>query len=122
MKCQFCKQNNADRVFYVNWMGALYQIAVCNSCLERMWHQAAASGQEEAFKTYSGWWPGKPDPRRPGERPFPEEAAADLKQKRRLAVLRLELAAAANSENYEEAAKLRDDIAAIEREVCPHEH
>lgn len=121
MKCQFCKQNDADRVFYVNWMGVQYQISVCDSCLTKMWQEANASGHGEAFQTYSGWWPGKPEPRRLGERAFPEQAAEDLRQKRRLAVLRLKLQEAAQKEDYEEAAKLRDDIAVIEREVCANE-
>lgn len=76
MKCQFCNTNESDRIFYTNYMGALYQIPVCEGCLHRMWQQA---------------------------------------------VLKIRLQEAANQENYEEAARLRDDIASMEREVCSHE-
>lgn len=49
MKCQFCNKNEADKVFYLNYMGGLYQISVCDDCLQRMWQQAVASGQAETF-------------------------------------------------------------------------
>lgn len=41
-------------------------------------------------------------------------------KRRKLAALRVRLAEAAERENYEEAAKIRDDIATIEKEVCTH--
>ena len=86
-----------------------------------MWQQAVAAGQAEAFRTYAGWWPGRPEPRRLGERAFPDQAEEDLKRKRQLAVLKVRLQEAAKKENYEEAARLRDDIATMEKEVCSHE-
>ena len=86
MKCQFCNKNEADKVFYLNYMGGLYQISVCDDCLQRMWQQAVASGQAETFRNYSGWWPGRPEPRRYGERAFPDDAAEDLKKRRRLSL------------------------------------
>lgn len=121
MKCQFCNKNEADKVFYLNYMGGLYQISVCDDCLQRMWQQAVASGQAETFRNYSGWWPGRPEPRRYGERAFPDDAAEDLKKRRRLSFLRARLSEAAGREDYEEAAKLRDDIDVMEKEVCSHE-
>ena len=121
MKCQFCNKNEADKVFYLNYMGGLYQISVCDDCLQRMWQQAVASGQAETFRNYSGWWPGRPEPRRYGERAFPDDAAEDLKKRRRRSLLRARLSEAAGREDYEEAAKLRDDIAVMEKEVCSHE-
>ena len=59
MKCQYCKKNEADKVFYVNWMGGIYQIAMCEECMKKMWQKAGAAGQEDTFKKYTGWWPGK---------------------------------------------------------------
>ena len=56
-----------------------------------------------------------------GERAFPDDAAEDLKKRRRLSLLRARLSEAAGREDYEEAAKLRDDIAVMEKEVCSHE-
>ncbi len=122
MRCQFCNKNEADKMFFVNWMGIQYQISVCSECLEKMWSQAEAAGKEEAFKSYSGWWPGKPEPRKMGECPFPKQAEESLCRRRELAVLQIRLQEAAEEENYEEAARLRDNIATIEREVCSHEN
>lgn len=121
MKCQFCNMNEADRIFYVDNMGSLYQIPVCEGCLHRMWQQSVAAGQAEAFRNYAGWWPGRPEPRKLGDRAFPDDGGTDLKRKRKLAVLRERLKEAARLERYEEAARLRDDIAEMEKEVCSHE-
>lgn len=120
MKCQFCNRERVDRVFYINWMGTVYQVPVCSDCLQKMWNQAAASGKTEEFKSYTGWWPGKQDPRYMGDRAFPETAVSGLIKRRRLAALKIRLEEAAETENYEEAAKLRDDIAVIEKEACTH--
>ena len=122
MKCQFCNQRDADKVFYVNYMGVQYQISICQDCLNKVWEQAKASGQEEAFKNYSGWWPGKPEPRKLGYRAFPESAQEELKKERKLKVLQFRLEQAAEQEDYEEAAKLRDDIAVMKKEVCSREN
>ena len=120
MKCQFCNRENVDRVCYVNWMGTVYQVPVCGGCLQKMWQQAVSSGQTEEFKKMTGWWPGKRDPRHLGDRAFPELAVEGLRRRRSLAALRNRLSEAAALEKYEEAAKLRDDIAMIEKEVCSH--
>lgn len=120
MKCQFCNKDRVDRVFYINWTGTVYQVPVCADCLQKMWNQAAATGKTEEFKNYTGWWPGKCDPRHLGDRAFPEKAVPGLIRRRRLAALRIRLTEAAETENYEEAAKLRDDIAVMEKEVCTH--
>ena len=74
MKCQFCNREKVDRIFYVDWMGTVYQVPVCDSCLNKMWKRASQSGQTEEFKKYTGWWPGKQEPRHLGDRAFPEEA------------------------------------------------
>lgn len=54
MTCQFCNKDKTDRVFYINWMGTVYQIPVCNECLQKMWQRAVSSGQAEAFKSIPG--------------------------------------------------------------------
>lgn len=120
MKCQFCNKEKVDRVFYINWMGTVYQVPVCRDCLQNMWNQAVSSGKAEEFKNYTGWWPGKQEPRHLGDRAFPETVVPGLIKRRKLAALRVRLNEAAAAENYEEAAKLRDDIAVMEKEVCAH--
>ncbi|MCD8154617.1 MAG: UvrB/UvrC motif-containing protein [Clostridiales bacterium] len=122
MKCQNCKKNEADQIFFVSWMGVQYQMALCTDCLEEMWNRANSAGQAEAFSQYTGWWPGKPEPRDYGELVFPEEADPKLRKEREIAALSLKLEEAAERENYEEAARLRDSIARIRREVCPSEN
>ena len=37
MKCQYCKKNEADKVFYVNWMGGIYQIAMHEEDVAEGW-------------------------------------------------------------------------------------
>lgn len=54
MKCQFCNREKVDRIFYVDWMGTVYQVPVCDSCLNKMWKRASQSGQTEEFKKYTG--------------------------------------------------------------------
>lgn len=120
MKCQFCNKEKVDRVFYINWMGTVYQVPVCESCLQNMWNQAVSAGKAEEYKSYTGWWPGKQEPKHLGDRAFPETAVPGLIKRRKLAALRVRLNEAAAAENYEEAAKLRDDIAVMEKEVCAH--
>ena len=120
MKCQFCNKENVNRVFYINCMGNIYQVPVCEECLRKMWSQAAAAGKTEEFKNYTGWWPGQPDPRHLGDKAFPDLAVEGLVRRRKLAALRVRLSEAAKLEHYEEAARLRDDIAKIEQEVCTH--
>ena len=120
MKCQFCNKEKVDRVFYINWMGTVYQVPVCADCLQKIWQQAAAAGKTEEFKKYTGWWPGKREPRRLGDRAFPETAVDGLVKRRKIAALRVCLDEAAAGEDYEEAARIRDDIASIEKEVCTH--
>ena len=122
MKCQFCNREKVDRVFYVNWMGTVYQIPVCSDCLNKMWRKASEAGQTDEFKKYTGWWPGKQEPRHLGDRAFPEEAVSGLKKRRKLAALRVRLSEAAALEDYEDAARIRDDIENMEKEVCGHEN
>ena len=45
MKCQFCNKERVDRIFYINWMGTVYQVPVCEDCLQKMWNQDVASGK-----------------------------------------------------------------------------
>ena len=121
MKCQFCNKDRVDRVFYINWTGTVYQVPVCADCLQKMWNQAAATGKTEEFKNYTGWVAGASAIRDIWETAhFLKRQYPGLIRRRRLAALRIRLTEAAETENYEEAAKLRDDIAVMEKEVCTH--
>lgn len=113
MLCQVCHKNDASKSFIINWMGGQHEVHVCQECLERMWKQAGAMGQREAFSALSGWWPGKAEPRALGDNPFPLDAGMTLKMKRRMTALQVQLEEAAQLEDYEAAARLRDNIAAM---------
>lgn len=119
MQCQFCKRKQADKIFYIYYENTFYQMPVCNECLQKRWQAAVSAGQTESFKKRMGWYPGQPDPRHLGDQPFPQLAVEGLRTRRRLNALRSRLAEAAKLENYEEAAKLRDDIA-MEEKRCNH--
>lgn len=121
MLCQNCKKNEADKTFVVHWMGMQHQMHLCSECLEQMWQYAGAVGKKEAFKAMAGWWPGKEEPRQLGDVVFTKETGAVMTQRRKLAALRVRLEEAAIQENFEEAARLRDRIAAMEKEAYSHE-
>lgn len=116
MLCQHCNHNEADKTFVINWMGTQYMTHICSDCLHQMWQQAGQMGQGEWFRQFAGWWPGKEDAHKSGEPPFPRDAGAEMKLRLRIAALRARLAEAAEQENYEEAARLRDSLAAMEKE------
>lgn len=121
MLCQNCNHNEVDKTFIVNWMGTQYQMSICNECLQQMWRHAESMGHTKMFESIAGWWPGKEKPRKLGESPFPEQADRAWKTRLYIAALRARLTEAAETENYEEAARLRDRIAAAEREEYFHE-
>ena len=120
MQCQVCKRKQADKIFYIYYENTFYQMPVCSDCLQKRWQAAVSSGQAESFKKRTGWRPGQPDPRHPGDQTFPELAVEGLRTRRKPTALRARLAEATKLENYEEAAKLRDDIALLEEKRCDH--
>lgn len=121
MLCQNCGKNEADKTFVANWMGTQYEIHICEECLGQMWQFAQMTGQKEAFKAYAGWWPGKEEPSEKDQGSFPRTMEETMKRRMRLASLRARMEDAAEQENYEEAARLRDRIAAMKREEMTHE-
>lgn len=114
MQCQFCRRETVDKIFYIKSRDAVYQIPVCNDCLQKRWKIAVSSGQAEEFKKRTGWRPGQPEPRHLGDQTFPELAAEGLRTRRRLLALHTLLDEATRQEHYEEAARLRDNIAVLE--------
>ena len=99
MRCQFCNKERVDRVFYINWMGTVYQVPICADCLQKMWDQAAASGKTEEFKNYTGWWPGQTGSEAYGRLRFSGgPAVPGLIKRRKLAALKIRLTEAAETE------------------------
>lgn len=121
MLCQNCGKNEADKTFVANWMGTQYEIHICEECLGQMWQFARMTGQMEAFKSFTGWWPGKEVPREPEHSAFPQTIEGDIRKRMRRAAIKARMEDAARQENYEEAARLRDHLAAMEQEELTHE-
>ncbi len=121
MLCQQCNKNEAEKYYMGNWNGNLFLAAFCTDCIEQMGHKASAAGYGEVFHRMTGWVEGKEDPRADGTVPFPEQADSKLITQTRLNALRYRLEEAANREDYQEAARLRDVIRAIEQEEGCHE-
>ena len=99
MQCQFCKKETVDKIFYINMSGTIYQIPVCNQCLQKRWQTAVAAGQAEEFHKRTGWRPGQQEPRHLGDQPFPELAVEGLRTRRRLKALHFQLDEAEKVEN-----------------------
>ncbi len=118
MQCHFCLKDHVDKIFYISSGDALYQLPICNECLQKRWQLAVATGIADVFQRNTGWCPGQPDARHLGEQSFPEAASENLRAERKLKALNYRLEEATKSEHYEEAAKLRDDIAAMKEKGC----
>ncbi len=108
MKCQHCENREADNHFQVNWLGSTHHIHLCDECKEKL------------TKYYRNMIDQQIDNSEPaqtrvlGECTFPAEAEVQLRDKRRLNVLRERMNAAVELEEYETAARLRDEISHME--------
>ena len=122
MQCHVCKKTHVDHIFYINLADTIYQMPICEDCLQKRWQAAVSSGQAESFKQRIGWYPGQPKTRQMGDQPFPELAVEGLRTRRKLQALNTQLDKAEKLEHYEEAAKLRDDIAVIRERGDGHGH
>lgn len=119
MLCQHCQKNEATNMFAVNWMGTHYLFQVCNDCLENMKQYASRMGFKDNPQGPDSWLPGKEMPHTLTDLVTSEDN--QLRRRRQLTSLRFKLHEATNREDYEDAAQLRDNIAALEQEECYHE-
>lgn len=124
MKCFNCGKNEADSRFVVNYMGNLSEVHLCRECLEQIQNYAGRmmrlSGGEGAPFTPGpgmewGFAPPSSGHRRIGvteERKddFPMDAGEDIRERRKMSSLKARLEDAIGREDYEEAARLRDEI------------
>lgn len=114
MMCQYCGENEANNTFLVNFMGQEREVHLCDECTHK------AKAHYEAVRRQGGGFPawGNEPPARPaGESPFPLVADGQLRHRRKLNELHVKLRQAVNAERYEEAARLRDEIAGAEKDV-----
>ena len=87
MQCHVCKKTHVDHIFYINLADTIYQMPICEDCLQKRWQAAVSSGQAESFKQRTGWYPGQPKTRQMGDQPFPELAVEGLRTRRKLQTL-----------------------------------
>lgn len=127
MKCQHCHQNEATLSFVVNWMGIEQEVHICEECAEK-WRQYATAAQQQQHYAWNqmggnGWmyYQNQGKVRDLGNSPFLHAASNEIKKRRQLNVLRYQLKQAILSEQYEEAARLRDEIGKEEKEVVAYE-
>ncbi len=121
MLCQLCHKNEADQYYLGNWNDTIFVAGICSDCAENLENRASQYGHGDMVRRMIGLYPGKVTPRADGSVPFPEEADADLLRKTRLNELRAQLKEAAEREDYQEAARLRDEIERMEQEENCHE-
>lgn len=114
MKCQHCHKNEAVNTFLVAYPGGQQEIHLCEECTK-----IAQRYYEMAKQSNPGMFAGNSAAtnRKVGSVPFPDNAGAEIRQRRQMNMLRARLEQAVENEHYEEAARLRDQIAAEEKDV-----
>lgn len=115
MRCEYCHENDAENTFIISFPGGTQEIHLCSECTEkaRQYYEMARRANPGSFPGWGGEGAG----RKKGENPFPSDAGGDIRQRRRLNELRTQLKEAVELEHYEEAARLRDELAAAEKDV-----
>ncbi len=121
MLCQNCHKNKASQYYMGNWNGTLFIAGFCSECVDNMARKAVLSGYGDAFHQMAGLYPGKETPRANGTVPFPEHADPELVTKMQVNDLKRRLQEAADREDYQEAARLRDAIQKIGQEESYYE-
>jgi len=97
-----------------NYMGEDREIHLCEDCTRRLYQYYRMAH----YAAQPDVWPPKAHAgHRLGDTPFPEDAGDAVKLRRRLNGLRVQLDEAVAAEHYEAAARLRDEIAEVEKEV-----
>lgn len=114
MRCDYCNENEANNTFIVNFMGEEKEVHLCDECTHKAKQYYEAMRQES--KGFPGWG-GSNVPARRRANPFPLDAGKEIRQRRHLNQLHARLREAVNAERYEDAAKLRDEIAGAEKDV-----
>lgn len=111
MKCQHCENQEATNHFVINWMGMQHHVHLCDECNEKITSHYKKVMAQQYQNTSTA------KPRIMGESPFPANAGDKFRQRRKLNTLRGRLNEAIETEQYEVAARLRDEISHMENEV-----
>lgn len=125
MKCQYCHENDSNLSFIVSWMGMEQEVHICEECANK-WKQYIESVHKHYAQSRmeeGGWMApeGQGKVRDLGNSPFLRVISSDIKKKRQLNILKNQLKIAIEKEQYEEAAKIRDEIKKEEKEVAVYE-
>lgn len=115
MKCQYCHQREAVNTFLIALPGGRKEFHLCSECTEnaRQYYYAMRKMNPIMLAEFEG--PG--GNRDLGDSPFPQYAGIEIERRRQINQLKAKLQKAVDSERYEEAAKLRDQIFSTEKEV-----
>ncbi len=114
MKCQYCNEHEATYTFLVSYSGGRQEIHLCGTCA-RMAQEHAETAKQMGLGLFAG--AAAAERRKVGNIPFPDNAGASIRRQRRMNELKAKLEQAVAEERYEEAARLRDTIAAEEKDV-----
>lgn len=129
MLCQHCNRNEASLHFELRNGYQKGEMHLCPVCAETLGRQYMAYMQSQA--PYFGGWqmlggqsPGVPFPggfsgAMPPQQRVPEQVDEEFSLRRRLTELRTKLQRAVDEEDYEAAAKLRDEINTVKSERDP---
>ena len=107
MKCQFCNKNEAVNTFLVSFSGIRQEVHLCASCtkLGRQYYERFRAANPGMFLNNDA------GVREVGEASFPDNAGDEIRRRRQMNILRARLEQALEDERYEEAARIRDQIA-----------
>lgn len=119
MKCQYCNKNDAKLSFVVYIAGSEHEIHLCESCTKklRQYTEAAYSQhmQGNLPQAVNMWLPTVQVKQRSlGGDAFPSHADQAFVTRRKLNELRTKLTKAIDTEQYEMAAGIRDQIQTLE--------
>ena len=121
MKCYNCSHSEAGNRLLINYMGHVGEVYLCARCLEDFKQYASSVLREvkEGGPSQPCAWPDiELHGARKGEaNPLPPDAGDKIRRERQLGELREKLRTCVESEDYEAAAVLRDEIYRLEKEV-----
>lgn len=121
MLCQNCNQNEASFSFHIDINGQTQTLHLCSDCAAKLQQQYLGSIRRTmwpAAGVFSGFAPAaglQAGTHR--QRPVPGKVDDRLRQRRELGALKARLETAVKNENYEEAARLRDQIIQAQKGV-----
>ena len=130
MLCQYCNRREAEYRFLYNYNGQASDVRLCKECADRL-HAQYLEFMKHMKHYLGGVEAGGPPAPVGWETIFPEsvrkamadtdripaDAGEEIRRRRRLGELRAHLEKAVSAEDYENAARLLDEITRTEQKV-----